>query len=162
PGRRIVAAVPALARLLLRECQCALRLAFAGRDGCVRPGRRGARLRRRPVGCLRPRLARQPPGSLRPGAHGGALMLEARRLHKVYRGGSGSVPAVVDVSLQVAPGEFLVICGRSGSGKSTLLGMLGGLCRPSQGTVTLDGVEVWSQTADALAEFRNRKVGFLF
>lgn len=89
-------------------------------------------------------------------------MLEARGLHKVYTTGRRSVPAVVDLSLRVEPGEFLAVCGRSGSGKSTLLGMLGGLCRPSQGTVVLDGVEVWCLSADALAEFRNRRIGFVF
>jgi len=89
-------------------------------------------------------------------------MLEARSLHKVYTTGRRSVPAVVDLSLRVEPGEFLAVCGRSGSGKSTLLAMLGGLCRPSQGTVVLDGVEVWCLSADALAEFRNRRIGFVF
>jgi putative ABC transport system ATP-binding protein/macrolide transport system ATP-binding/permease protein/lipoprotein-releasing system ATP-binding protein len=89
-------------------------------------------------------------------------MLEARGLHKTYSTGQGTVPAVVDVSLRIELGEFVAVCGRSGSGKSTLLAMLGGLCRPSQGTVTLEGIEVWLLSADARAELRNRRIGFVF
>jgi putative ABC transport system ATP-binding protein/macrolide transport system ATP-binding/permease protein/lipoprotein-releasing system ATP-binding protein len=89
-------------------------------------------------------------------------MLEAHGLHKVHPTSRGPAAAVVDLNLRVEPGEFLAVCGRSGSGKSTLLGMLGGLCRPSAGTVVLDGVDVWSQTAEALADFRSRRVGFVF
>jgi putative ABC transport system ATP-binding protein/macrolide transport system ATP-binding/permease protein/lipoprotein-releasing system ATP-binding protein len=89
-------------------------------------------------------------------------MLEAHGLHKTYSTGQGTVSAVVEVSLHIEPGEFVAVCGRSGSGKSTLLAMLGGLCRPSQGTVTLDGALVWSLSADARAELRNRRIGFVF
>src|SRR5438105_4737477 len=89
-------------------------------------------------------------------------MLEAHGLSKVYATGRGGVTAVADLSLRVEPGEFVAVCGRSGSGKSTLLGMLGGLCRPSRGTVLLGVVNVWSLSADALAEFRNRRLGFVF
>ncbi|MFO0843814.1 MAG: ABC transporter ATP-binding protein [Gemmataceae bacterium] len=66
-------------------------------------------------------------------------MLTARGLTKVYAAGKRRVEAVVDVSLDVAAGEFLAICGRSGSGKSTLLAMLAGLCRPTAGRVSAGG-----------------------
>jgi putative ABC transport system ATP-binding protein/macrolide transport system ATP-binding/permease protein/lipoprotein-releasing system ATP-binding protein len=89
-------------------------------------------------------------------------MLEARNLRKTYTAGLRPVAAVSDLSLDVAGGEFVAICGRSGSGKSTLLGMLGGICRPTSGTVQLDGVNLWSLSSDRLADFRNRHVGFVF
>jgi putative ABC transport system ATP-binding protein/macrolide transport system ATP-binding/permease protein/lipoprotein-releasing system ATP-binding protein len=89
-------------------------------------------------------------------------MLEARNLGKTYTAGPRPVVAVADLSLDVAGGEFLAICGRSGSGKSTLLGMLGGICRPTSGTVQLDGVNLWSLSSDRLACFRSRQVGFVF
>jgi ABC-type lipoprotein export system ATPase subunit len=62
----------------------------------------------------------------------------------------------------VPQGQFLAVIGRSGSGKSTLLGMIGGLSRPTEGAVILDGVDLWSLSDDALADFRSRKVGFVF
>jgi ABC-type lipoprotein export system ATPase subunit len=89
-------------------------------------------------------------------------MLEVRNLCKTYIAGPRPVAAVADLSLEVAGGEFLAICGRSGSGKSTLLGMLGGICRPTSGTVQMDGVNLWSLSSDKLAGLRNRHVGFVF
>jgi ABC-type lipoprotein export system ATPase subunit len=70
--------------------------------------------------------------------------------------------AVEDTALSVAEGEFVSIVGRSGSGKSTLLAMLGALTRPSAGSVTLDGVDLWSMDEGQRAAFRARKVGFVF
>jgi putative ABC transport system ATP-binding protein/macrolide transport system ATP-binding/permease protein/lipoprotein-releasing system ATP-binding protein len=89
-------------------------------------------------------------------------MLQAHNLSRTYASGPTPIEAVADLSLDVSAGEFVAVCGRSGSGKSTLLGMLGGLCRPSGGTVRLDGVDVWSLSAGRLADFRNRSVGFVF
>jgi putative ABC transport system ATP-binding protein/macrolide transport system ATP-binding/permease protein/lipoprotein-releasing system ATP-binding protein len=89
-------------------------------------------------------------------------MLEARNLCMTYGAGPRRIEAVWDLSLQVERGEFLAVTGRSGSGKSTLLGMLGGLSRPTQGTVLLDGVDVWSLRDRAVAELRSRQVGFVF
>jgi ABC-type lipoprotein export system ATPase subunit len=82
------------------------------------------------------------------------VLLECHDLRKTYTVNRGRIPAVNGIDLGVRPGEFLAVCGRSGSGKSTLLGMLGGLCRPSAGTVRLDGVDLWSLRPGALAEFR--------
>jgi putative ABC transport system ATP-binding protein/macrolide transport system ATP-binding/permease protein/lipoprotein-releasing system ATP-binding protein len=89
-------------------------------------------------------------------------MLEAHGLHKLYSTVRGQTAAIADLDLRIVRGEFLALCGRSGSGKSTLLGMLGGLCRPSLGRVLLEGLDVWSLSADALAQFRNRRLGFVF
>jgi putative ABC transport system ATP-binding protein/macrolide transport system ATP-binding/permease protein/lipoprotein-releasing system ATP-binding protein len=89
-------------------------------------------------------------------------MLRASKLAKVYDGPPRRVEAVKGVDLEVPRGQFLAVTGRSGSGKSTLLGMIGGLSRPTEGAVTLDGVDLWSLSDDELADFRSRKVGFVF
>jgi putative ABC transport system ATP-binding protein/macrolide transport system ATP-binding/permease protein/lipoprotein-releasing system ATP-binding protein len=89
-------------------------------------------------------------------------MLTARNLRKVYPAGPRTVEAVADVSLEVAPGELVALCGRSGSGKSTLLAMLGGLCRPSAGNVLLEGTDVCAMGSNALAELRGLRIGFVF
>jgi putative ABC transport system ATP-binding protein/macrolide transport system ATP-binding/permease protein/lipoprotein-releasing system ATP-binding protein len=89
-------------------------------------------------------------------------MLEARNLRKTYATESGQVDAVRDISLALDAGQFLVVVGRSGSGKSTLLAMLGGLCRPTSGTVFLNGIDLWALSEADRAAFRNREVGFVF
>src|SRR5262245_13789455 len=89
-------------------------------------------------------------------------MLQADNLSKAYAAEPRPIEAVADLSLDVRAGECLIILGRSGSGKSTLLGMLGGICRPTSGTVMVDGIDVWSLPADGLADFRNRQIGFVF
>ena len=90
-------------------------------------------------------------------------VLEAVNLAKSYRGGDGGLIAVLDgASLTVARGERVPIVGASGAGKSTLLHILGALDVPDSGTVTIDGKLLSGLTDDALAELRNRKVGFVF
>ena len=89
-------------------------------------------------------------------------MLEARNLRKSYTAESGVVEAVRDISLALEAGQFLAVVGRSGSGKSTLLAMLGGLCRPTSGVVTVNGVDLWSLSEAKRAAFRNREVGLVF
>jgi putative ABC transport system ATP-binding protein/macrolide transport system ATP-binding/permease protein/lipoprotein-releasing system ATP-binding protein len=88
-------------------------------------------------------------------------VIEAIGLHKAYGAGPRAVTAVADVSLKVGAGEFVAVSGRSGSGKSTLLAMLGGLCRPTRGRVIVGGVDLWSLTPSALADFRAGRVGFV-
>src|SRR5262245_12540568 len=89
-------------------------------------------------------------------------MLRASSLAKVYGTGQRRVEAIRAADLEVERGQFLAVTGRSGSGKSTLLGMIGGLSRPTAGTVVVDGVDVWSLSDAARADFRCRKIGFVF
>jgi putative ABC transport system ATP-binding protein/macrolide transport system ATP-binding/permease protein/lipoprotein-releasing system ATP-binding protein len=90
------------------------------------------------------------------------MRIEARGVRKTYRTDRGKVVAVDGVDVEVGPGEFLAICGRSGSGKSTLLALLGGLCRPTEGVVVVDGRGLTSQTSAELSAFRARHFGFVF
>ena len=89
-------------------------------------------------------------------------ILETRGLRKVYGSGDTEVRALDGVDLAVEKGEFAAIVGTSGSGKSTLLHMLGGLDRPTSGTVTVDGRELSTLKDEALTIFRRRKIGFVF
>ena len=85
-------------------------------------------------------------------------ILETKDLKKYYGAGDTEVRALDGVSLCVESGEFVAIVGTSGSGKSTLLHMLGGLDRPTSGTVTVDGKDIFSLKDEALTIFRRRKM----
>ncbi len=89
-------------------------------------------------------------------------ILETKDLRKTYGSGETAVKALDGVNLAVEQGEFVAIVGTSGSGKSTLLHMLGGLDRPTSGSVTVDGKELSSLNDEALTIFRRRKIGFVF
>ncbi|WP_434387272.1 ABC transporter ATP-binding protein [Melittangium boletus] len=89
-------------------------------------------------------------------------LLELRGITRDYALGKHRVSALRGVDLSVAPGEFTVVTGPSGSGKTTLLNILGCLDRATSGSYRLDGEEVGDRDFDALAEVRNRKVGFIF
>ena len=89
-------------------------------------------------------------------------ILQTRALKKYYGGGDTLVKAMDGVDLSVEEGEFVAIVGTSGSGKSTLLHMLGGLDRPTSGTVTVEGKNIFSLKDEALTIFRRRKIGFVF
>lgn len=89
-------------------------------------------------------------------------MLKAHDLHKVYKEGSKEVYAIKGINLEVLKGEVLVIIGPSGAGKSTLLHLLGGLDRPSGGSVFLDGIDLYKINDNARCQIRNRRVGFVF
>ncbi len=89
-------------------------------------------------------------------------ILETKGLRKVYGSGETEVRALDGVDLSVEKGEFAAIVGTSGSGKSTLLHMLGGLDRPTEGTVTVDGHELSRLKEEELTIFRRRKIGFVF
>ena len=89
-------------------------------------------------------------------------ILQTKNLRKIYGSGASEVKALDGVSLSVENGEFVAIVGTSGSGKSTLLHMLGGLDRPTSGSVTVDGKDIFSLKDEALTIFRRRKIGFVF
>ena len=89
-------------------------------------------------------------------------VLQTHELKKYYGSGDTLVKALDGVNLTVEEGEFVAIVGTSGSGKSTLLHMLGGLDRPTSGTVTVEGKNIFSLKDEALTIFRRRKIGFVF
>ena len=89
-------------------------------------------------------------------------ILETCDLKKYYGAGDTQVKALDGVDLSIEQGEFVAIVGTSGSGKSTLLHMLGGLDRPTSGTVTVDGRDIFALKDEALTIFRRRKIGFVF
>jgi putative ABC transport system ATP-binding protein len=90
------------------------------------------------------------------------MVLEARDLKKVYFRGEQKVEALKGISISLSRGEFTSIMGPSGSGKSTLLHIIGGLDRPTSGTVRLDGQAIESYSDDDLSAFRRRRLGFIF
>jgi ABC-type lipoprotein export system ATPase subunit len=89
-------------------------------------------------------------------------MLSCRALRKSYVTERGEVLAVGGIDLEVETGRYAAIIGRSGSGKSSLMAMVGGLSRPSDGTVMIDGTDIWGLSDDKLAAFRNGRIGFVF
>ncbi len=89
-------------------------------------------------------------------------ILKTQDLRKIYGSGDTEVRALDGVNLAVKKGEFVAVVGTSGSGKSTLLHMIGGLDRPTSGSVTVDGKEIFSLKDEELTIFRRRKIGFVF
>ena len=89
-------------------------------------------------------------------------IMRIEHLSKVYGSGENAVRAVNDISFSIERGECLAIIGPSGSGKSTLLHILGGVDRPTEGNVYLDGQDVYAQDEDRLAIFRRRQVGLIY
>ena len=90
------------------------------------------------------------------------IILQTKNLKKYYGSGDTQVRALDGVDLQVENGEFVAIVGTSGSGKSTLLHMLGGLDRPTSGSVVVDGRDLATLKDEELTVFRRRKIGFVF
>jgi putative ABC transport system ATP-binding protein len=89
-------------------------------------------------------------------------VIRLESIGKTYEAGRNKVHALRQVDLTVEAGDMIAIIGASGSGKSTLMNLLGCLDTPTAGSYTLDGVRVDSLSANALADLRNSKVGFVF
>jgi putative ABC transport system ATP-binding protein len=89
-------------------------------------------------------------------------MIQLRNVTKIFRMGEHEVRALNRVNMHIDEGEFVAIMGPSGSGKSTMMNILGCLDLPTEGTYTLDGIDVSKQRDVELAKIRNRKIGFVF
>lgn len=89
-------------------------------------------------------------------------VLHAKQISKQYGSGHTAVQAISDVTLEIAAGEMVLIMGPSGSGKTTLLSMLGGLLRPTQGSIEIDGLEMTALKEAQLPAIRALKIGFIF
>jgi putative ABC transport system ATP-binding protein len=89
-------------------------------------------------------------------------IVETRGLTKVYGEGDSAVTALGGVDLSVEPGEFVAVMGPSGCGKSTLLNLIGGLDRPTSGSVTIDGTDIATMDDGDLTRLRRRRLGFVF
>jgi putative ABC transport system ATP-binding protein len=90
------------------------------------------------------------------------LAIRAVNLTRTFKVGETSVAALRGVNLEVPHGQFVALVGPSGSGKSTLLNLVGGLDRPTEGELWIDGVELSASKEKALTEHRRRRVGFVF
>jgi ABC-type lipoprotein export system ATPase subunit len=91
-----------------------------------------------------------------------AAILTVKDVWKVYDIGEQRIEAVKSVNLEIEERSFVSIVGHSGSGKTTLLSIIGGLTEPSQGSVVMDGTEVWKLKDKGLSALRNEKIGFIF
>ncbi len=89
-------------------------------------------------------------------------LLTTRNLSKTYGSGKSAVHAISDINLSIQEGEFIAIVGSSGSGKSTLMHLLGGVDRPTDGTVYLNGEDIYARSDEKLAVFRRREVGLVY
>ena len=89
-------------------------------------------------------------------------VLKVENLTKVYGSGDTKVTALDHVSFEVEKGEFVAIIGASGSGKSTLMNLIGGIDKPTEGSVTIDGKEIYKLNESQLAIFRRRNIGTIY
>jgi putative ABC transport system ATP-binding protein len=91
-----------------------------------------------------------------------SAIVSCRGVTKIYRQGTQEVPAIRGVDLDIETGDFATLAGPSGSGKTTLLNLIGGLDKPTSGKVLIDGTAVSDLSANALADLRLRRIGFVF
>lgn len=89
-------------------------------------------------------------------------LIQCENLTKIYNPGPNEIRALDDVSFKIEEGEFVAIVGSSGSGKSTLMNMMGGLDKPTTGTVRIGGAALSKMSGKQLAQFRNETIGFIF
>ncbi|HEV7952218.1 MAG TPA: ABC transporter ATP-binding protein, partial [Candidatus Saccharimonadales bacterium] len=92
----------------------------------------------------------------------GPVVVDLQDVKKTYKIGRQKITALNGVSLQIRQGEFIALTGASGSGKSTLLQIIGGLDKPTEGTVIVDGADLKKMRDGKLSQFRNRTIGFVF
>ena len=90
------------------------------------------------------------------------MNIEAKDLSKVYNSGENRVIALDHANLEIVSSDFISIMGPSGSGKSTLLHLLSGLDRPTSGSLTYDGKDIYSYSDKELSAFRRKRIGFIF
>ncbi len=90
------------------------------------------------------------------------FIIEADNVWRVYHAGASEVAALRGLTLQIEPGAFVALKGRSGSGKTTLLNCIGGLDRPTQGTVRIFGADITGLDDRQLTRWRRERVGFIF
>jgi putative ABC transport system ATP-binding protein len=91
-----------------------------------------------------------------------ATAIEATGINKWFGEGEARTHAVKDASFTANFGEMLYVVGPSGSGKTTMLSLISGILRPESGNVKIEGTDIWSLSADALADFRLHRIGFVF
>ncbi|MFO0754494.1 MAG: ABC transporter ATP-binding protein [Thermodesulfovibrionales bacterium] len=89
-------------------------------------------------------------------------MIRIRDIWKVYDVGDQKIEALRSVNLDIERGSFVSIVGHSGSGKTTLLSVLGGLTKPTKGSVLIDGIDIWGLDDKELSSLRNERIGFIF
>jgi putative ABC transport system ATP-binding protein len=97
-----------------------------------------------------------------PSADPAITVLRAESVSRTYQMGQVEVNALKDASLDITPGEFVVILGPSGSGKTTLLNMIGGMDKPTSGRITVDGLDITALDDKGLTGYRRRYIGFVF
>ncbi len=90
------------------------------------------------------------------------VLVRASGLHKEFRRGSERIDVLQGVDLEIPPGDFLALMGPSGSGKTTLLNLLGGLDKPTRGTITIAGQQIDTMSSGQLARWRASNIGFVF
>ena len=90
------------------------------------------------------------------------MNIEAKELSKIYGSGENRVVALDKVNLEIASSDFISIMGPSGSGKSTLLHLLSGLDKPTSGSLTYDGKDIYRFNDKELSAFRRQRIGFIF
>lgn len=89
-------------------------------------------------------------------------MIQINNLSKVFGQGDAQVVALDNVNCEIEEGKFVALIGKSGSGKSTLLNIIGALEKPTKGDISIDGTDLFSMTSNELADYRNKKLGYVF
>jgi putative ABC transport system ATP-binding protein len=89
-------------------------------------------------------------------------IVEIKNVSKIYKIGEKEFKALDNIDLSINQGEFVVILGPSGAGKSTLLNLIGGMDKPTEGSIKIDGEEISKYNESQLSEYRAENIGFIF